>query len=62
MVSTVKNSVILLHIKGATSERGGVLQGENLRDQEGRVLSSYLKNEAPLSARSFSLKVRAKVY
>jgi iron complex outermembrane receptor protein len=36
------------------------LKGENLSNQEGRVHSSYLKDEAPLPARSFSLGVRAR--
>ena len=36
------------------------LKGENLTNQEGRVHSSYLKNEAPLPSRSFSVGVRAR--
>jgi iron complex outermembrane receptor protein len=36
------------------------LKGENLSNQEGRVHSSYLKDEAPLPARSFSIGVRAR--
>lgn len=36
------------------------LKGENLNNQEGRVHSSYLKDEAPLPARSFSVGVRAR--
>lgn len=36
------------------------LKGENLTNQEGRVHSSYLKDEAPLPSRSFSVGVRAR--
>jgi len=36
------------------------IKGDNLTDQEGRVHSSYLKDEAPLPGRSVSLGVRAR--
>jgi len=36
------------------------LKGDNLTDQEGRVHSSYLKDEAPLPGRSISLGLRAR--
>lgn len=36
------------------------IKGENLTDQEGRVHSSYLKDEAPLPSRSFSVGLRAR--
>lgn len=36
------------------------LKGDNLTDQEGRVHSSYLKDEAPLPGRAFSIGVRAR--
>ncbi|MGO2372603.1 MAG: hypothetical protein ACTJIB_18735 [Pseudoalteromonas prydzensis] len=36
------------------------LKADNLTDQEARVHSSYLKDEAPLPGRSVSLGVRAR--
>ncbi len=36
------------------------IKGDNLTNQEARVHSSYLKNEAPLSSRSLSVGVRAR--
>jgi iron complex outermembrane receptor protein len=36
------------------------IKGDNLTNQEARVHSSYLKDEAPLSSRSFSVGVRAR--
>lgn len=36
------------------------IKGDNLADQEGRVHSSYLKDEAPLPSRSVSLGIRAR--
>ena len=36
------------------------IKGDNLADQEGRVHSSYLKDEAPLPGRSVSLGIRAR--
>ncbi|MEH6818177.1 MAG: ligand-gated channel, partial [Pseudoalteromonas distincta] len=36
------------------------IKGENLADKEGRVHSSYLKDEAPLPGRSVSLGIRAR--
>jgi iron complex outermembrane receptor protein len=36
------------------------IKGDNLSNQEARVHSSYLKNEAPLSSRSLSVGVRAR--
>ncbi|WP_340677816.1 TonB-dependent receptor [Paraglaciecola sp.] len=36
------------------------LKGENLTNEEGRIHSSYLKDEAPLSGRSFSIGLRAR--
>jgi iron complex outermembrane receptor protein len=36
------------------------LKGENLTDQEGRVHSSYIKDEVPLPGRSISLGIRAR--
>lgn len=36
------------------------IKGDNLTDQEGRVHSSYLKDEAPLPGRSVSLGIRAR--
>lgn len=36
------------------------IKGNNLTDQEARDHSSYLKDQAPLSSRSFSIGVRAR--
>ena len=36
------------------------LKGNNLTNKEGRVHSSYIKDQVPLSGRSVSLGVRAK--
>jgi len=36
------------------------IKGDNLTNQEARVHSSYLKDEAPLSSRLFSIGVGAR--